>query len=357
MSTAKRGSLALRKGALTVVETHPSSWAPVDLAAVIAGIESGEFTGPTPSILTRSDGRSLLYRGEVHSLSGEPETGKGWVALTAAAEVLHRGGRVLYLDFEDGPHSVISRLLAVGVGAEALVALFSYVRPSETLTDDDLAELLGDDELVVLDGLTEAYDLLGLDPYLPSGVTEFERRLPRLFAAAGAAVLEIDHVTKDRDSRGRYAFGSQHKLAGVAAAFQSEAAPPPNRHRPGLIKLKLTKDRHGHIGNRGSVIALVAVVPSDGGACVQVTVNPPDGLTDTGAFRPTELMARITDILGGHNRGLSKRGLRERVKGNSAAADKALGLLVEEGYVRFAPVGNRHTYTLIRAFEKGADHG
>ena len=44
----------------------------------------------------------------------------------------------------------------------------------------------------------------------------------RPIAAAGAAVVLIDHVAKDKEKRGRYAIGAQHKLAGVAVAYGIE---------------------------------------------------------------------------------------------------------------------------------------
>jgi hypothetical protein len=39
--------------------------------------------------------------------------------------------------------------------------------------------------------------------------------LPRWAARLGAAVLVLDHVVKNVETRGRWATGSQHKLAGL----------------------------------------------------------------------------------------------------------------------------------------------
>jgi hypothetical protein len=41
-------------------------------------------------------------------------------------------------------------------------------------------------------------------------VAAWMRPLPKRFAAAGAAVVVIDHVVKNRDDQGRYAIGGQH---------------------------------------------------------------------------------------------------------------------------------------------------
>ena len=95
----------------------PSSWQPVDLGVIVAGIRAGSIVGPVPSLLKRSEGVALIYPGESHSIAGEPETGKGFIAGSAAAEVLAAGGRVLYLDFEDAPVSIVGRMLALGASA------------------------------------------------------------------------------------------------------------------------------------------------------------------------------------------------------------------------------------------------
>jgi hypothetical protein len=66
-----------------VTPLHPAepdpetgSWAPIELADIVAGIRAGEIVGPIPTLMARTDGAFLLHPGEVHSLSGEPESGK-----------------------------------------------------------------------------------------------------------------------------------------------------------------------------------------------------------------------------------------------------------------------------------------
>lgn len=56
-----------------------------DVAALLAG-ELPE--PPAPTVLRRTDGHGVFYAGQVNSLFGEPESGKTWIALAAAAEVL-----------------------------------------------------------------------------------------------------------------------------------------------------------------------------------------------------------------------------------------------------------------------------
>jgi hypothetical protein len=65
----------------------PSQWAPVDLDPVLAG---GEID-PPPALLARNDGRFLLYDHAVHTISGEPSSGKTWLTLIACVQQLELG--------------------------------------------------------------------------------------------------------------------------------------------------------------------------------------------------------------------------------------------------------------------------
>ena len=334
-----RSKATARRKAPWSAELRESSWAPVDLGPIITGIEKGEIVGPRPSLLPRTDGQCLLYPGEIHSFSGEPDIGKGWVILSACADAIGSGRHVLYLDFEDGPASIVERLLALGVTPEAITKYFHYIRPSDPLDDEFVTELLKAHTytLAVVDGLTEAYELLGLDPLSNKDATKFLRRLPRPIARSGAAVVEIDHVNRNPEQRGRYAIGAQHKLAGVTAGFSVRAVPGRalNRQTQGQIKIGLSKDRHGHIGKHGP-IALVLVTPENNGQRVIIEIGPPDGWGSDGEFRPTHLMEKTSKAIE-ETPGMTVNGVRAEVRGNNDAGADALKLLIKEGYVEVRP--------------------
>jgi hypothetical protein len=57
--------------------------------------------------------------------------------------------------------------------------------------------------LVVIDGVTEAMTTEGLALGDNTDVAAWIRLLPKRFAAAGAVVVVIDHVGKNRDDQGR----------------------------------------------------------------------------------------------------------------------------------------------------------
>jgi hypothetical protein len=341
--------------------TETDSWAPVPAAAILAGIESGELVGPIPSLLPRTDGVHLLYPRELHTIVGEPEAGKGWFVLCECARLLTAGERALYIDFEDTAVNVMSRLITLGVEPAHIERWFDYVAPDEALHPGAMDILLkaGPHAIVVLDGQSEAYALLGLDAYSNADIPKFLRALARPFAEQGAAVLLIDHVVKDKAARGRFALGGIHKLGGVAVSYGVEAIDPPSRNRTGTLKVTVNKDRHGHVRPHtaaGDVIALVKVQPDDDGNHVTVTVEPPDSTTAAdGTFRPTVLMERVSLYLESEP-GASARGIREGVKGSKHdAKDTALAVLVKEGYVDARQDGRARRHYSLRPYREATD--
>jgi hypothetical protein len=100
---------------------------------------------------------------------------------------------------------------------------------------------------VVIDGITEAMTLMGLKILDNTDVAVFLAKVARPLAARGCAVLLLDHVTKDRETRGRGAIGAQHKLAGVDVAYTIDVIRPFGRGLEGLSRLTVTKDRPGFI--------------------------------------------------------------------------------------------------------------
>ncbi|MCV7140373.1 AAA family ATPase [Mycolicibacterium fortuitum] len=228
---------------------EPSSWSPVDLRA--ARTARGQLK---PTIGRRGDGAHLFYPGKVHSVHGESESGKSWFALCVAAECLLSNRPVLFVDFEDDGAEVANRLLLLGV-PESVVddpQLFTYARPEvEPKTDQDVeafARLLSRRfDFAVIDGVTESMTMFGLVGKDNDDVAKWQRKLPKAIARhTGAAVVCVDHVTKDADSRGRFALGGQHKMAGLdGAAFIIEPETPFARGLAGSASVRIGKDRHG----------------------------------------------------------------------------------------------------------------
>jgi hypothetical protein len=228
------------------------SWRPKDLTAAITGTK--ERAEPTIGI-ERSDGVRMLYPGKEHSCFGETEAGKSWFALACAAAELEAGNLVLYVHFEEDDESdTVDRMLRMGVRPDVLLQQFLFVGPIGRITQAAIDQFREEPpSLVVLDGKNEGMSLHGLAIREEDGAAEYRRRLVKPFTAMGAAVLDLDHVVKDRDSKSEgYALGSIHKINGLSgAAILMENREPFGDGRTGFSTIYVTKDRPGQVRKHG----------------------------------------------------------------------------------------------------------
>lgn len=349
-------------------DTHVSrfrlgpAWQPVDISAALTG--HGDLA---PTVLTRDDGPALFYDSKVHSISGEPESLKTWLILVAAAQLLNKGERVVWLDFEDSATSVVGRLKALGCTAAAIVKSFSYVRPTDPLPTgveihaDGLTSRPVPPSLVVIDGVTEAMALHGLEPNSNSDVAAFANLLAKPLARGaypseltGPAVVLIDHLVKNREQRSRFAIGAQHKLAGLdGAAYLIDLKQPFGHGKHGIARLDVAKDRPGRVREHaaGNHIADLHL-RSEADGSVLAELHAPDATSPTGTFRPTVLMERVSQFLEASVEPRSLRDVQSGVKGNTAAKRAALNCLVDEGHVARDTDGGAHLHRSTRPFRQ-----
>ncbi|MDF2146353.1 AAA family ATPase [Knoellia sp. p5-6-4] len=210
----------------------------------------GTWEPVLPEVGQRTDGQGVLYRGRVHTIMGETEAGKTWLALLFVWQELEAGAVVLYLDFEDTEETVVGRLIMLGVDPEVIAERLVYVRPAEPLgpaAQVDLAAVLElGPSLVVLDGVTEAIATLQMETMGNDGAAGLNRHLLRHLKASGAAVVTLDHVTKSSENRGRYAIGGVHKINALdGAAFSLESVRPFGVGLNGVTRVRIAKDRPG----------------------------------------------------------------------------------------------------------------
>jgi hypothetical protein len=341
-----------------------STWEPIDLRPVLRG----ERVTLAPSVLTRDDGVFLLYPGRLNAAIGETESLKSWFAAVAIKQQIADGCHAIYIDFEDTPETVVERLLALGATKEQIEAHLTYLQPDGPF--DDLAKIMaeeivagrGSPSIVVIDGVTEAMSLAGLEPKDGSDVAVFYASFPRWLARTGAAVLLVDHVTKSAEGRGRWAIGSERKLSGLdGAAYLFDVLVPFGRGRTGKVKITVSKDRCGHIRQHegaGRVIAIMELQSyPDGG--VTPRLSSPEARTD-GPFRPTAIMEQLSTLIA-DKPGMGLRELRAAVPSKATTTDTALEILVNEGYIEVEPGPNRMKRHVSRrsfsAFSGGADDG
>lgn len=241
--------------ALEAAQTGRSSWAPADLTDVL----DPAYTPPMPSIFRRTDGRALFYAGKVNEIHGTDGDGKTMVGLAAVTETLLEGGSVLYIDHEESPSVIVSRLRLYGVPIEAIRHGLDYVQPEGTPAPSDLSALEAEGyALVVIDTVNESISTLtGGDSNNSDDVTRWHS-LIRPFARSGACVLVIDHITKDA-ANPLYPIGSQAKRAGYKGLVHLLEAPKSGGLLEGgqcHLRLKLAKGNSGGLGlKRGALAA------------------------------------------------------------------------------------------------------
>ena len=232
------------------VEPAPdASYRPVAMA------EALKAKPVVPDIGWRVDGRCLLYRGKTHLIYGTFETAKSWLALHFAAQVLVAGKRVCYLDYEDSAESIGQRLLALGVPSDILVdpQRFMYVHPERSLADESerqaFDDLLSQElDLAVVDGVTEAMSLEGLDGNPGKDIAAWQHMCPNAIARrTGAATVCIDHLPKDKSNQAM-AIGGQHKMSGLSgAAYVLDLKDPFGKGLVGRSMVRVRKDRPGGV--------------------------------------------------------------------------------------------------------------
>ena len=344
----------------------PASWAPVDLTAIL----DGTHDPIKPTLFPRSDGVCLLYPGLTHSFHGESESGKSLLAQIEAVRLIEDGKRVLYIDFESDAASVAMRLQEFGASRASIVERFTYLNPEvkpesvkELSAWIDVLKVRYD--LAVIDGVTDALGIWGCSIQDNDDIAKWCRDMPNKIAKrTGAAVTMIDHVTKNADTRGRFAIGGQAKLAGLTGAgYTIEANPPLGRGRVGTIIVRVGKDRPGFVRGHGGdprasdrtqEVARIAVDST--GSVPLVVVDGPLDPDAVAAYRLTGFMEKLSRELEQATEPKSEAALLKLVPGKESAKVAALKSLVEEGFVSMH-IGARNAklHTSIKPYRQSDD--
>jgi hypothetical protein len=337
-------------------DERPDTWRRVDLTPYL----DGTFQPETPSMLMREDGVGLLYDGRVHSVYGESESGKSLLLMAEAGRLMQEGHDVLWVTLDSDAGEDVRRALAFGCPPEVIAKHLDYRQPDgPAISSPSFAEMFtGTYKLAVIDGVTVAIQLLGQsagqgDPN--DAIVRFFKVFPRRLAKrTGAAVVLVDHVSKDSDGRGRFAIGGQAKMSEIDGAnYIVEPVSPPVKGGVGKISLRVAKDRPAgvrkHCGawrakdrtqeaavievdSRGEVTTFRVMAPET----VITEIDPFDvETTRPAAERPERVMVAITELLEGQENGLSKKSVEEAMKGFAGKSKVALSLelLANEGYI------------------------
>lgn len=222
-----------------------------DYADVAALIEAGVQRRVPDAGAVRNDGVRLAYSAAVNGLVGPPESGKTLVAIASACDTLKAGGSVLHIDSDhNGPEATITHYLAAdGVDRDDLADRdrFRYV---DVRSADHLRRVVAEaadwrPTFVVVDSVGEIVPLMGGESNSNDDYRRIHREILSPLADLGAAVLVLDHVTKE-EGRGGYAIGAGAKKAAIDGSYLAVASVEP--FVPGIggaASLSILKDRHG----------------------------------------------------------------------------------------------------------------
>lgn len=322
------------------VEQEESLWPQVRMSDVYH-----DETVDVPTVgMEMPHGGHMLYAGKEHSIAGETESGKSWIAVMHCLAEMRKGHNVIYVHFEESSHvPTLLRFKLLGM-TEAEADFLTFVAPRGPYRPRDMESLQAlRPSLVVLDGINEAYSLFGAEIASAEDTAAMRRKITKPFTEVGAATLGLDHVAKNATT-GRYAFGSVHKANSLdGASFLLRNDEPMGRGRNGSSRLLVAKDRPGHLRQHGMAYD---------GSTLLATIHVQSSEEAFSAYwaGPTPLDGLREDVVLGVKAFLFERGpsklaaIRKGVTGSYERIGEAVKTLVAEGLVSRSYDG---TYTLI----------
>jgi hypothetical protein len=148
-------------------------------------------------------------------------------------------------------------------------------------------------------------------------------------------VLLLDHLPKGTDKNDRYAFGTAQKLIVLdGASYAVKVLKQPARGRLGVLKLEISKDRHGGVrsvalaSGKAELAAMVEIDDRTDETHVYVRRPTEDG------WMPTALMQRVSEYLEASPEPASQKNIEQSVIGKIEYVRQALNALVSKGYVK-----------------------
>jgi hypothetical protein len=267
------------------------------------------------------------------------------LAQIATAEQLRQFKKVTYIDFESDAADIVFRLQALKVTQAEILQNFTYIRPEAARDHEDpyWQALLapGANSLVIIDGVTEALTMWGGETKDNDAITRWMRIFPRVIAGeSGAAVVLIDHVTKNAETRGRFQIGGQAKLATIdGAAYLVEPLEALAPGRTGSLTIRVTKDRPGYVRRIAGMYRKsdrtqeVAVIHIDSTReKIELLIAPPMAEEEAMAIKTDEFDSKIIKFIF-ENPGSTKSRVVRGVQGADNKILARLEDLIDEGFV------------------------
>lgn len=276
----------------------------------------------------------ILYKPGLVWVMGEPASGKSFLCLQWALDVMNSGKSVIWLDEEAGPRDTINKLKALGATENQLVKHFLYLQPEARNLSIEAEDLLAfvkatTPGLIVMDSAAAILANAGIDEDKNSPVVQFMNKavLP-LVKDLELPVLVIDHKTKNK-SNTTYARGASSKLGIVDMALNVELKVGFSKSKSGSFEVKVNKDRSGIHAKDKCWLVKVQVVETG----VELLVGDAQQALDTDKLSDDQLEILILKFIV-ENPGCSKAMIEKNVRGAGQTRKReVLKLLSESGAV------------------------
>jgi hypothetical protein len=300
---------------------------------------------PPPSVGFREDDICLFYRGKVHTVFGEPGGMKSWFMQVIGKQMVELDEDCLWVDAENSEKSVYDRFCYIGVSGDDLKRIY-ITKPDHPFGPAErraFEELAAEKKfaLIVVDGTTDVFSVFGLDVNSSTDAAKFDQGFLKVLASTGAAVVYIDHVTKDKETRGSWGFGTQHKKSAIdGASYGVESISSFGKGMHGRARVVIHKDKPGDLLQHAlegvhSTICELDMISDPETHRVTAKINEPSPDTDS-TFRPSHMMEEIAKFVEA-NPGLGTEVVRlgaGLTTGNDKFIRRAFQLLAAEGYIR-----------------------
>lgn len=282
-------------------------------------------------------GLGILYPGKRHVFSGPQESAKTLAAYVCGLHVIRAGDSVVLVDFEMGEYDAKRRFRELGATDEELEQI-AYVEPQSPATPIAIERLIqGAPGLVIIDAAAGAFQVDGLDDNSRRDVEVWAQSWVNPFWRAQIATLVLDHVTKNAETRGNYAIGSERKVGGVDVHIGFSVIEPIKRGGHGRYKVVTHKDRGGFL-KRGK-LAEFALRSDPETHALQAVFEPFTETDEEHPWRPTVYMERVSRYLELCYEPVSKNRIEHGVKGKAETIREAVSVLEREGWIEISDAG------------------
>ena len=312
---------------------------------------------PTPAVLERGDGAMVLPAGKLNWIYGLPGTGKSFLCEIDLIMAVMRGGRALYLDYEDSAKTFHQRAAMLGFNLKDYSDCFKYIHggPSDypAAQTEAMAWLLEAPNPEMNQVIIDAAESSGC-PSDGAPVNDWLEKvvLPWRSPSVNSGVLVNDHIPKTKDNRPDGPIGSQRKMAAVDGISILVGGYCWSKTKSGRITLINDKDRTGQFGKKDPVATIIGTWEGEGesrGFSYRITESIKEDSAN--ANIGGELLTAVAEA--GPLGMVGKNNLGKCVGGNRNIVFQTIDALVEGGMLATKKAGQTITYMLT---EEGLEY-